>query len=390
MAGRLPAVVCRHGAEPGSQADRRSPARGRHGPRRGDRHPHRPDPHPGRHRHHGHARAGGHGAPSGPNRGLGPVRRPQPAPGRLQERRRSPVPAQRLAALRRLVLQARQRGEPSCPPTALRRAGQDHARLRQPHPGGGLHWHAGHRCGRPRGGDGHGRTALLHHHAQGLGRPPGGPAPRLGQRQGHDLGDAPPPRRQWRAGVHPGVPRARPGGAECHGPPRHRQHGCRVGRHHHGVPERRRGAPLPRVGRAGRRLGGAGGRPGCWLRHRGGDRPLRSGTTHRQALQPRQRGAGARSGGGRGVPGGAGLVGQPRAARSGRARFDGGGPPGARPGQLRRQPCLPPDRGDAGRRGLPAPPPRRRRPAPPVGVHGLHRHGPGPGHRQDQPSHHAS
>ena len=68
-----------------------------------DRAPHRPDTDAGRDRHAGHARARGDGARSRAHRGVGAVRRSQPAAGGLQERRRPPVPAQRLPALRHLV-----------------------------------------------------------------------------------------------------------------------------------------------------------------------------------------------------------------------------------------------------------------------------------------------
>ena len=169
-----------HGPEPRAAADRRPPRRGRDGRRPGDRHPGRSDPDPGRDRHHGDARARGDGARPRPHRALGAVRRPQPPAGRLPQRRRPPVPPQRVPAVRALVQQAGQRRQPPGAHAALRHPGQDAARVGQPHVRGGLPRHARDRRRRARGRDGDGRRAVPPADAADLGDRAGGASCRTG------------------------------------------------------------------------------------------------------------------------------------------------------------------------------------------------------------------
>ena len=85
----------------------------------------RSDADPGRDRHDGDARVGSNGPRPRPDRAVGAVRRPQPVAGRLPQRGRPPVPAERVPALRTLVQQARQRRQPPGPHATLRHPGQD-------------------------------------------------------------------------------------------------------------------------------------------------------------------------------------------------------------------------------------------------------------------------
>ena len=98
-------------------------------------------------------------------------------------------------------------------------------------------------------------------------------APRLGQRQGRDPGDAASLRRQ---GVRRQDRRVlRTGGEDPlgHRPRNHRQHGDRTRRHHHGLPLRRAHPRVPGSPGARRRLAGACRGPRLRLRRARRDRP---------------------------------------------------------------------------------------------------------------------
>ena len=128
-----------------------------------------------------------------------------------------------------------------------------------------------------------------------LGRAAGRRAARLGQREGRDPRDAAPPRRD--GGIGRIIEYYGPGLAALvrDGSPRHRQHGRRARRDHHGVPVRRRGAPVPAsqgreddFGRDRWPIDDA------QLRRPRGDRSLDARAADRHAVEPGQRRAGAR------------------------------------------------------------------------------------------------
>ena len=162
--------------------------------------PDRPDPDPGRHRDHGHARVRGDAGPTGQDGALGPVRRPQPAAGRLQERRRPPLPA-RAPAGGSACWYSRP-GNGVSHPVHMERfgiPGQDPARrptATPPPPArSGM---LAHGRGRARGRARHGGRALLYPHAAGDRACGWRAAAGLGQRQGRHPRDAAPARRQGR------------------------------------------------------------------------------------------------------------------------------------------------------------------------------------------------
>ena len=125
-----------------------------------DRRPDRSDPDPGRHRHHGVPAVRGPRRAARAHRAFGELRRSQHAPDRFHERRRPPLPAIDRRQVRPALLAGRQRHLPPGAPRALRRAGQDPARLGQPHPDGRRPRDAGDGRGRPRRGAGDGRGTL--------------------------------------------------------------------------------------------------------------------------------------------------------------------------------------------------------------------------------------
>ena len=74
---------------------------------------------------------------------------------------RSSVSVSRQPALRALVQPPGQWRQPSAAPGAVRQAGKNFARFRQPHAGGRFDRHAGHRRRRVGSGAGHGRLSVL-------------------------------------------------------------------------------------------------------------------------------------------------------------------------------------------------------------------------------------
>ncbi len=118
--------------------------------------------------------------------------------------------------------------------------GPDAARLRQPHAHLRRGGHARHRRRRTGRGGGHGRRGVLPHHAQGLPRGAHGRAAADGVGEGHYSRGSAPPERQGRRGQGHGVRRAGRGDAERARARHHRQYGRGAGRHHLGVPQRRR------------------------------------------------------------------------------------------------------------------------------------------------------
>ena len=131
------------------------------------------------------------------DRGRRAVRRPQPHPGRLQESRRSPVPAERLPPLRASGSAARATGSATrMHMQRFGRARRDAARLGQPH----LRRRARSACSRSGAGGLDVALAMAGRAATRCPMPEvwgvrlTGPAAGLGERQGRDPRDAAPPR----------------------------------------------------------------------------------------------------------------------------------------------------------------------------------------------------
>src|SRR2546425_1141551 len=159
------------GRHPYPQADPFA-SRGRHDTSRGrDRDPDGPGAPPGCDR---HARMAGIRA-DGQRRRRDPagdaVRRPQYPSNRIRERGRSPVPSQRLPAVRCPVLRTGEWDQPLGPHGTIRRPRRNDARVRLPHAPRGRVRDARYRGGRLRGRERDGRRAVPPHDACGRAPP---------------------------------------------------------------------------------------------------------------------------------------------------------------------------------------------------------------------------
>ena len=198
-----PRASCRwtsasRGQEPHAEADRAAPRLGQARGGGGDRGRRRPGA-PHRHqRRDGVAAVRGDGRAAGDALVRGELYRPQRLRRRLAQFRRPPLHGDGLEALRRVVLQARQRHLPPGALRVLQRAGPGRPRHRQPHAALRLDGHAGDRRGRPRRRRRHGRRAVLPGHAARRARHAHRAAPAVGVRQGRDPRAAPPLHRAGR------------------------------------------------------------------------------------------------------------------------------------------------------------------------------------------------
>ena len=367
--------------EPRPEARDRTPGVGRASARSGDRSPDGPGPPHGHERHHGLAPVRGDGLRSRQGAHRGHVRGPPGLSVRRPQHGGSPVPPDRLAALRRLLLEAGQRHLPSGPSRDLRGARAHPSRHGQPHAALRRARDAGDRRGRPRRRLRHGREPLLLPAAP---RRPGGadgPAPALGRRQGRHPRAAPATHRP--RGLRQdlrvrGSGRGDPDGAPARDD---REHGRRARPDHVDLPLGRGHPELPRAPRARRDLAAARRRRRCPLRRHARDRPLDDRASRRASRipgprRPRRRGRGNvdRAGPGRLVH--ERLVGGHVRRRRGPAR------PARSRGRLVRplpgQPAGPRDDGAPGSRGGPH---RGGRGHLRVDVRRVPRHRPRPGHR---------
>ncbi len=131
-------------------------------------------------------------------------------------------------------------------------------------------------------------------------------------------------------------------------------------------------------------------RRGRDLRRSRRDRPLDARTADRQAVEPRQRRAGARGRRDGDLPSLHRLLGQSGLPRLRHRGAHGPRPPGPRPRVLRHQSQLAPGARKPRRRGPVQRPRPRRRAHPPGRLQRLHRHGPGAGLGPQQPPHGAA